>query len=624
MSVKEYLISERITNGPAAYFGINARISHSFIAQTCLAYLLYLGTIKSLTTATVQSFPLAYYAAEHWFDHAHGDIESNPPLQELISRLFNPESDAFNNWVRLHDIDEWSRSDLGRPRTGIADHEGILSELQRPSNEIPPPLYYASQLGLVDVVRRFLRTGQRGCTDLEVPSRMGAGFGDIASNHGAKKTKEIWHASALLVATRKGHVAVAKELLEHGAYCDADLGNALKAAFMQCHMKLVDILLVSCIGYDSRRDWLAEVWNEALLKCREDLLVATREGHVTVVKKLLELDAHRDADLDDALKIAFMQRHRELVDIILASCTEYNPHRNWLAKIWDVALTTGRGDIVNILSGIKPSEAQLPAAKFRHARSTKISLKRSNIEDKGEYPMEIPDPQQPISKNEHTKNTGAPLKQGDDDRSEEFATALLNALEKNHENVVRLLLENGVDPNWGRANKRTPLQYASHRLHGGMVKLLLEKGADPNTGPLLHNALYWACSSGQAQNVEYLLSAGADPNLLSEASRRSEISYSTPLQVASRRGDKAVVRMLLEKGASVNTPNAGGYDSALQEASIGGHLEIVKMLLDSGADIEARGRNGSALQAAISGGHAVVEQVLIRYGAPQRVLENRR
>ncbi|KAF7976112.1 hypothetical protein HWV62_7545 [Athelia sp. TMB] len=608
MSVKEYLISERIANGPAAYFSINARIAHSFLAQTCLAYLLYLGTIESLTTATIQSFPLACYAAEHWFDHAHGYTESDPPLQELIFRLFDPESNAFNNWIRLHDIDEWIPSDLGRPRTGIPGHEGMFSELQRPSNEIPAPLYYASQLGLVDVVRRFLRSGQRGCQDLEIPCRVSPSLGDLDSNCGVKKPKEIWHISALVVATRNGRVAVTKELLEHGAYCKTDLGDALKAAFMQCGMALVDILLMTCIEYDPSRDWLAEVWNEALLKCRVDLLAATREGHVTVVKKLLELDAHRDADLDDALKMAFMQRHRELVDIILASCAKYNPHRNWLANIWDVALMRGRGDIVNLLSGLKPSEAQLPAAKFRHARRTRISLKRSNVEDNEDCEREIPAPHLPISKDEHAKNTGALLKQEDNGRSEEFATALLNALEKGHENVVRLLLDNGVNPNWGRANKRTPLQYASHRLHGGIVKLLLEKGADPDAGPLLHNALYWACSSGQAQNVEYLLGAGADPNLLSKASMRSEISYSTPLQAASRRGDEGVVRMLLERGASVNTPNAGGFDSALQEASIGGHLEIVKMLLERGADIEARGRNGSALQAAISAGHAAVEQ----------------
>jgi ankyrin repeat protein len=52
--------------------------------------------------------------------------------------------------------------------------------------------------------------------------------------------------------------------------------------------------------------------------------------------------------------------------------------------------------------------------------------------------------------------------------------------------------------------------------------------------------------------------------------------------VASARGHKQVVKLLLNKGANVNA-QGGSYRDALHAASFSGYEQIVKLLLNKGA-----------------------------------------
>ena len=53
--------------------------------------------------------------------------------------------------------------------------------------------------------------------------------------------------------------------------------------------------------------------------------------------------------------------------------------------------------------------------------------------------------------------------------------------------------------------------------------------------------------------------------------------------LASSRGNKAIVKLLLEKGVDVNA-EGGEYGNALQAALFGGNEAIVKLLLENGAE----------------------------------------
>jgi Ankyrin repeats (3 copies) len=68
-------------------------------------------------------------------------------------------------------------------------------------------------------------------------------------------------------------------------------------------------------------------------------------------------------------------------------------------------------------------------------------------------------------------------------------------------------------------------------------------------------------------------------------------SSQTPLSWAAQRGYRAVVQLLLEKGADIMAKECNGW-TTLHRAAANGHKEIVQLLLEKGADIEAKNSNG--------------------------------
>ena len=91
---------------------------------------------------------------------------------------------------------------------------------------------------------------------------------------------------------------------------------------------------------------------------------------------------------------------------------------------------------------------------------------------------------------------------------------LMIAIEKKYIDIVKLLLEHKVDPNFENDNTLSPLMLACENDHLGIVDILLEKGANPN----LQNKngilpLSIAAYKGFIDIVDILLKKGADPNL---------------------------------------------------------------------------------------------------------------
>ncbi len=89
----------------------------------------------------------------------------------------------------------------------------------------------------------------------------------------------------------------------------------------------------------------------------------------------------------------------------------------------------------------------------------------------------------------------------------------------------------------------------------------------------------------------------------------------TALNVASCRGTKALVQLLLSKNADINLEDILGM-TALHCAALSGDLEVVKLLLSVGADINAQDKNGqTALHWAASNGYNEVVKLLLSMGA---------
>ena len=121
--------------------------------------------------------------------------------------------------------------------------------------------------------------------------------------------------------------------------------------------------------------------------------------------------------------------------------------------------------------------------------------------------------------------------------------------------------------------KTTALKQAAEHGHADIVDVLLQAGAEPDS-----MALAWAAGQGHADIVDVLLQAGAEPDL--EA-----------LKNAARLGRGDIVDALLQAGVEP--------DSALEAAAGQGHADIVDVLLQAGAEPDSEALYAAAEHADI-------------------------
>ena len=101
VSVKEFLTSDRIQTidvGKISMYHIALEPAHTFLARLCLTVLLQLD--RNVDNTRLARFPLAFYAAQHWVDHANfGNVASQ--IQDAMELLFNPKRPYFRAWIWL-------------------------------------------------------------------------------------------------------------------------------------------------------------------------------------------------------------------------------------------------------------------------------------------------------------------------------------------------------------------------------------------------------------------------------------------------------------------------------------------------------------------------------------------
>ena len=124
----------------------------------------------------------------------------------------------------------------------------------------------------------------------------------------------------------------------------------------------------------------------------------------------------------------------------------------------------------------------------------------------------------------------------------------------------------------------------------------------------LHAACNWSNDKVDLEEVERLLTAGADIN--------SQDRYGmTCLIHTAREGRLETTKLLIENKASVNIKDKYG-ETALHYVSLRRHREIVKLLLQSGADPNIKDKNGeSTLFLASEKGYIEIVDLLLEYGA---------
>lgn len=205
-------------------------------------------------------------------------------------------------------------------------------------------------------------------------------------------------------------------------------------------------------------------------------------------------------------------------------------------------------------------------------------------------------------------------------------SALSLAIENQDPAMVQLLLEHGADPGTPDWAGETPLMLAARTGVPEVVQALLNAGVpvDAREPHYEQTALMHGVRSGSAEVVALLLEHGADVDVQSKAGeepgfrlpdqnagskgigikrggwpdqgqRAPTGGAKTALLYATRQGDLATTKLLVEAGAQLETPDANGVSpllNAILNASVANqprrqseHIAVAHYLIEQGADI---------------------------------------
>jgi ankyrin repeat domain-containing protein 50 len=183
LSVKDYLVSDRIKLNKAHQFAIDASLANTFIAQTCLVYLLQPAFASGycdengILTRNIE-WPLFRYAVHFWPFHVKRSGEIlNDTTWHLLQRFFGTK-----NATNGGNFASWA----------VALTPNIaLEEVQ-----CTQPLYYAASFGITSLIRKLLDSNPEIAIDA------------VGGRH---------RSPPLQAAAFRDHPAAVKLLLEAGA-----------------------------------------------------------------------------------------------------------------------------------------------------------------------------------------------------------------------------------------------------------------------------------------------------------------------------------------------------------------------------------------------------------------------
>ncbi len=196
---------------------------------------------------------------------------------------------------------------------------------------------------------------------------------------------------------------------------------------------------------------------------------------------------------------------------------------------------------------------------------------------------------------------------------EENITAVHAAIAYGRHDILDMLLQRGANTERLMKPGLTPLSAAAMKNDTDSISMLLRHGAQLNfhtRGGV--SALKLACAKGNLDATQVLLAHGADP-------LPADSEGHTALSLAQEHGGNnrlALMRMLLEHGASPDAQVGEDGWSPLMTAIVTHDLPAAELLLEHGATVDTVGEAGSTpLMMAAGYGYTNLVQRLLERGA---------
>lgn len=611
-SVNEYLSNLSSTATPnqwTAELGLVDAVAEEIrLSNICLRYLT-LNTFGDIPPDT-DIYPFLSYAAWAWYFHSFH--EKPTPSQDIMHRTqkaFDPTTSSWKVWTPLmeaeltvSELDEWSYGVISVSDTNSeTDSEGHDRSMSR---EVQTPIYYASLLGLTDVVK-WLEDQGLDC------SCAGGRFG-----------------FPLQAAVVRNHEEVVKHLLNYNVNVSQKgglYGASIIAAAAVSTPKIVKTLLAANADVKAADEsgWTA-------------LHHAAKRGSVEIVRQLLDHKADIDAvtlTSSTAASVACSFGHKDVLSVLAERGANLNNGgdvpgpplqvaiRNWDEGLVDVLLSNGVSANTVFSDGFGALHYAIQSLQI----VKKLLEKKAdpNMADKGERtPLQLAAVNGDLDVVKALIDAGAIVARHPDSDGE-IHCPLQAAVANNHLSTAKLLLEHGASLDRKTKGSVTALLLAVETQSQACVKWLLDMGASMQCiWEDTQQSLFDLAAQAHHREITQLLvrrgcfqiQTQTDATQPRGSVAAAEVRDDGSLVMLAYNSDSAGVGNLLGK-ASGRLP-AHVLGEALHAASARGHLPIVKTLLESGAQVNIRDINGrTALHYATRHLHHDVMDILVENGA---------
>ena len=630
-SVKEYLVSDRIRTGSAAFFSVEKEASNARIGATGLLCLLLYDEVSFLSSNEFRTgFPLARYSAGFWHKHlsAIGGTALLTPLP-LVTELFLSK-DKMRNWIALWDLDSKFKADLDFGPHFELDFR-VIRELGVKS--LGSALYYAVLTGLKSLVEALIelqedKNSQAGTTRDRKLKRPDTDDGPSTLQYISKgayvnATGGVLH-TPLQAASWSGRMDVVELLIKHGAdpniYGGCGGGSALSAAAHKGHLDIMKLLLdkgadfyegILCetsggskdsrIGSsnaktlpDEATDRLTEenlITMNLTMKDKNLISPFINTHDWCALKQCRRTALYGAASSGNAEVVRFML-DRDEQGVIINLRNNFRGETALSRAAWDgydavVQTLLQRGALVD-KTDVRGRTALMVACLIGYESiAHKLLDKGANPTCTGRYQGW---PMSSAIRKDDKRMVGLLLEKGAlvDVAEKDAGSPLRAATVRGHEPTVRLLMNHGAN-----LDNYFPLIEAVRRRHKDIAKLLIEKRADVNAVQRFDHkdgVPFWlytlpttSCLAEMTRKLYKISILCLRPEIRHPSSRQVSVWEDSPLWVAAALGDKDSVKLLLDNGANPKMRAAYAI-TPLDMAIFEDHEAVIQLLLAADGD----------------------------------------